>query len=292
MINKILNSKTKVIFAYSLFCLGMLTLVTNCDPDETQTVTNFDNLTMQDEFDGTSLNENIWTPVDAAALLGNGSLQYYTSRPENLKVEDGMLQITANQESFEGSNYTSARIETKISEGQGFEQQYGRFEARMKLPFGKGMWPAFWLLGNQCEENDEFGAINWPDCGEIDIVENGGSNPTVISGAVHGPGYSGGDPILKKYTFENSRADEFHVYGIEWGPGYINFYVDDVLYNQITPETLEEEGVDRANWVFDNGPYYIIINLAVGGAFDGNPDANTVFPQTMLVDYVRVYSAD
>jgi len=173
-----------------------------------------------------------------------------------------------------------------VNEDKGFEQKYGRFEARMKLPFGKGMWPAFWLLGNQCVENTEFGAINWPNCGEIDIMENGGSLPTIVQGAVHGPGYSGGNPVKKAYTFENSRADEFHIYGIEWGPEYINFYVDDVLYNQITPEDVPGE------WVFDNGPFYIIINLAIGGGFDGDPNENTVFPQEMLVDYVRVYSAN
>jgi len=159
-----------------------------------------------------------------------------------------------------------------------FEQQYGRFEARIRLPYGKGMWPAFWLLGSNIDQ------VGWPQCGEIDVMENGGSKPTIVSSAVHGPGYNGGQAIFKEYDFENERVDtEFHVYGIEWGPRYINFYVDDALYNTITPDDVTGE------WVFDNGPFYILLNLAVGGVFDGPPNDETVFPQTMVVDYVRVY---
>ena len=147
----------------------------------------------------------------------------------------------------------------------------------MQLPWGQGMWPAFWLLGSNIDD------VGWPNCGEIDIMENRGSEPTLISSAIHGPGYSGGNPILKSYDLEDSRFDnEFHIFGIEWGPEYINFYVDDVLYNQITPN--DAPGI----WVFDQ-PFFIIINLAVGGNYGGPPNADTVFPQTLLVDYVRVY---
>ena len=232
---------------------------------------------MQDEFDVNGApNAAMWTYDIGTGVngWGNNELQYYTDRAENVVVEDGMLKITAIQEDFEGSAYTSARLLTKGL----FEQQYGRFEARMKLPFGKGMWPAFWLLGSNIDE------IGWPFCGEIDVMENGGSKPTIISGAVHGPDYNAGNAIFKKYEFEDSRVDsEFHIYGIEWGPGYINFYVDDVLYNQITPSDV------TGDWVFDNGPFFIIINLAVGGVFDGNPNEDTIFPQSMYVDYVRIY---
>ena len=282
MINK--NSKIKIIrnITYSILCFAVFFLITNCDPDETQKVTNFNNLVMQDEFDGTTLNLAVWAPVDAPALLGNGSLQYYTSRSENLKVEDGMLHIIAREESFEGLNYTSARIETNGL----FEQKYGRFEARIQLPWSQGLWPAFWLLGNQCQENSEFGAINWPNCGEIDIMENRGDEPTLINGSVHGPGYSGGEAITKAHELDGDRFDTgFHTFGIEWGEGYINYYVDNVLYNQITPADVTGE------WVF-NDEFYIIMNVAVGGGYAGAPDASTVFPQEMLVDYVRVYSAD
>jgi len=272
--------KEKTFIKYILFSLLIVILVTNCNQDDTQEVAEFKNLSMHDEFDVDGApNSDIWTYNIGTGDngWGNGELQYYTDRSENIVVEDNMLKITARQESFEGSGYTSARILTKGL----FEQQYGRFEARMKLPYGKGMWPAFWLLGSNIDE------VSWPFCGEIDVMENGGSKPTIVSGSVHGPGYNAGNAITKTYEFNNSRVDsEFHIYGIEWGPNYINYYVDDVLYNQITPADV------TGDWVFNNGQFFIIINLAVGGAFDGNPNADTVFPQTMYVDYVRVYSAD
>lgn len=264
--------------------LGLITLclvIISCSNDDyTQTVTTLNNLVMQDEFDEDGApNPDLWsydigTGADQGLNgWGNNELQYYTDRPENVIVEDGMLKITALQESFEGSSYTSARILTKGK----YAKKYGRFEARMQLPWGQGMWPAFWLIGENIDD------VRWPNCGEIDIMENRGSEPTLISGALHGPGYSGGNAILRPYDFKDERVDTaFHVYGIEWGSDYINFYVDDVLYSQITPDDV------TGNWVFDQ-PFYIIINVAVGGNFGGPPNADTVFPQTMLVDYVRVY---
>ena len=259
--------------------LGLITLcfvVISCSSDETQTVTTLDQLVMQDEFDiDGALNSELWTYNIGTGNdgWGNNELQYYTDRPENIVAENGMLKITARQESFEGSSYTSARI---LTQGK-FEQKYGRFEARMQLPWGQGMWPAFWLLGSNIDD------VNWPNCGEIDIMENRGSEPTLVSSALHGPGYSGGNPILKAYELVDSRFDnEFHIFGIEWAPNYINFYVDDVLYNQITPSDAS------GDWVFDQ-PFFIIINLAVGGNFGGPPNENTVFPQSLLVDYIRVY---
>ncbi|OEK08972.1 glycosyl hydrolase family 16 [Flavivirga aquatica] len=251
-----------------------------CDTDETQTVITINNLVMQDNFDTDGApNPAIWGfdigtgDANTGAGWGNNELQYYTDRSENVKVEGGMLHITATQESFEGSGYTSARILTKGK----FEQAYGRFEARIQLPWGQGIWPAFWLLGNNCDD------VVWPQCGEIDIMEFRGQEPTVNNGTLHGPGYSAGESITKSYTLTNDRFDTgFHIFGIEWGVGYINFYVDDVLYNQITPEDVPGE------WVYDH-PFYIIMNVAVGGNFVGSPNAETVFPQTMLVDYVRVY---
>jgi len=284
MINKNLNIKiiSKAIFGLLFFAVFFL--ITNCDPDETQDVTNFKLLVLEDEFNGTELNPDVWAPVDAPALLGNGSLQYYTSRPENILVEDGMLKIIARQEAFEGSAYTSGRIETNGL----FEKKYGRFEARIKMPWGQGIWPAFWMLGSDCEENSEFGAIGWPDCGEIDIVEVRGQQPTIVNGSIHGPGYNGESAVTKIYDLVDDRVDtDFHIYGVEWGEGYINFYVDDVLYNQIKSDDEKVTG----EWVFDN-PFYMILNLAVGGGFSGAPNADTVFPQTMYIDYVRVYTEE
>ena len=257
--------------------VALALLCISCKTDETQTVTTFTNLIFEDNFDTDG-------PIDAASWniemgtgengWGNNELQYYTDRPENIKVEGGMLHITALQESFQGAAYTSARITTKGK----LEQQYGRFEARMQLPWGRGVWPAFWLLGSNIDE------VSWPQCGEIDIMEYRGQNPSTLIGTVHGPGYSAGESVSKEYNLDADRFDTgFHIFGIEWGPDYINFYVDDVLYNQITPEDVDGE------WVYDH-PFFILLNVAVGGNSVGPPNANTVFPQTLLVDYVRVYS--
>jgi len=264
----------------SLFLALPLFVISSCSSDEKQTVAQFTELVMQDEFttDGAP-NSTIWTydlgtgNSDTGAGWGNNELQSYTNRTENVKVENGYLLITAKKESFNGASYTSARLTTKGL----FEQTYGRFEARIRLPYGQGIWPAFWLLGGNCDE------VTWPQCGEIDIMEYRGQEPTKVLGSVHGPGYSGANAITKSYSLLNDRFDTgFHIFGIEWGPDYINYYVDDVLYNQITPSNVKGE------WVFDH-PFYIIINLAVGGNFVGAPNSETVFPQTMLVDYVRVY---
>ncbi|QBA64731.1 glycoside hydrolase family 16 protein [Muriicola soli] len=273
------NSGNKFCSFFGLMLSGLLLVGTGCATDDTQTVVNFDQLTMQDEFDVDGApDSSIWGYDIGTGQngWGNNELQYYTDRPENVTINNGVLVITARQESFEGSNYTSARLITK---GR-FEQTYGRFEARIRTPYGKGIWPAFWMLGVE-ETPSEI----WPFIGEIDIMEMRGQEPTKLIGSLHGPGYSAGEAISKEYIFENDRLDTgFHIYGIEWGPDYVNFYVDDVLYNQITPEDLPE----GSDWVFDND-FYILMNVAVGGTFVGSPDAETVFPQTMLVDYVRVY---
>jgi beta-glucanase (GH16 family) len=255
------------------FCA--LNLFTSCEVDETQTVVTLTELSMQDEFDGNSLNSGVWNYDLGTGNngWGNNELQYYTDRPDNIKVEDGMLHITARQESYMGAGYTSARINTQGK----FTQQYGRFEARIQLPWGQGIWPAFWILGSNISD------VGWPQCGEIDIMEYRGQAPTISVGTVHGPGYSGGQSVGKIFQLDADRFDSgFHIFGIEWGPTFINFYVDDVLYNQITPDDVD------GSWVFDHD-FFIIMNLAVGGGFVGPPNDKTVFPQTMLVDYVRVY---
>jgi len=175
-------------------------------------------------------------------------------------------------------DYTSARMTTKGL----FEQAYGRFEARLKIPRGQGIWPAFWLLGN------DFGKIGWPACGEIDIMENIGKEPSTIHGSMHGPGYSGDDDFTSVYKLPGgvNFFDGFHVFAIEWEPGSVRFFVDQELYAKLTPSRLPS----GMKWVFDH-PFYIILNVAVGGDWPGPPDSTTVFPQVMLVDYVRVYKA-
>ena len=275
--NKTIKYKlyTKALLPMSFLMVAVLVFM-GCSTDETQQVTNFTELTLSEEFDTEGApNSAIWSYDIGTGEngWGNNELQYYTDRPENVTVQNGILIINAKKEDFNGSSYTSARLVTKGK----FEQAYGRFEARMRLPFGQGIWPAFWLLGANIDE------VGWPNCGEIDIMEYRGQNPTTLIGTVHGPGYSAGESISKSYNLVNDRFDTgFHIFGIEWGPEYINYYVDDVLYNQITPDDVTGE------WVF-NHPFYIIINMAVGGNFVGSPNTETTFPQTLLVDYVRVY---
>ncbi len=269
-------SPAHLLLMFSIVLLGL----SGCEGDETQTVATFNRLVVEEEFNADGpLDESKWNAdlgignSISGDGWGNNELQYYTDRPENLKIQDGLLHITAHRENYMGASYTSARINSLAK----IEQTYGRFEAKIQLPWGQGLWPAFWLLGTNIEE------VGWPECGEIDIMEYRGQNPSILLGSVHGPGYFAGESVGKEYVLEQDRFDTgFHVFGIEWGPEYINYYVDDVLYNQITPEDVD------GDWVFD-GPVYIILNLAVGGDFVGAPNATTVFPQTMLVDYVRVY---
>jgi beta-glucanase (GH16 family) len=243
-------------------------------------------LVWSDEFngpDGSRPDAARWNFEVGGNGWGNQELQYYTSRPENSFVRGGNLVIQALKESFTGPdhvtrNYTSARMTT-----QGlFEQAYGRFEARLKIPRGQGIWPAFWLLGN------DFGKIGWPACGEIDIMENIGKEPSTTHGSMHGPGYSGDFDFTSVYKLPGGVHffDDFHVFAIEWEPGIVRFFVDQELYATFTPSRLPA----GMKWVFDH-PFFIVLNVAAGGVWPGPPDSNTVFPQAMLVDYVRVYRA-
>jgi beta-glucanase (GH16 family) len=241
-------------------------------------------LVWSDEFNqpnGSALDASKWVVEVGGQGWGNRELEYYTSRPENLFIRDGALVIEARRENFAIpggpiQHYTSARLKTA---GR-FSQQYGRFEARIKIPSGQGMWPAFWMLGDDIDE------VAWPACGEIDIMENIGKEPSTIHGSLHGPGYIGDAGIQAPYTLPGKRrfADDFHVFAVEWEPEAIRFYVDDDLYVTRTRADLHPGW----KWVFDH-PFFLLLNLAVGGSWPGNPDATTVFPQYMLVDYVRVY---
>lgn len=230
-------------------------------------------LTWQDEFTEPELDLTRWTPEVGGHGWGNAESQFYTDRPENAFIEDGKLVIHVLKESYQGKRFTSARLITKDN----FTQQYGRFEARIQIPTGQGIWPAFWMLGNNIDE------VGWPQCGEIDILENIGSEPSLVHGTIHGPGYSGANGIGKPFSIASGRfTDDFHVFAVEWEPEEIRWYVDDVLYNTITPDTVPGE------WVYDH-PFFMILNVAVGGYWPGYPDDTTTFPQRMTVDYVRVY---
>jgi beta-glucanase (GH16 family) len=241
-------------------------------------------LTWSDEFsgpNGSSPDPAKWSFETGGSGYGNNELETYTDRPANVQQKDGNLVITARREDFTGSdniarNYTSGRIRTLGH----FAQAYGRFEARIKLPVGKGIWPAFWLLG------DDISTAQWPNCGEIDILETIGAPDTMYS-TLHGPGYSGAHGISAKYQLPSGEAVDtaFHTYAVEWTPNDIKFYLDNHLITERTPADLPAE----TTWVYDH-PFFIILNFAVGGYWPGNPDATTAFPQQMLVDYVRVYS--
>jgi beta-glucanase (GH16 family) len=238
-------------------------------------------LTWSDEFntaDNSALDESKWTFEigDGYGGWGNGELEYYTDRLKNACINKGFLVITVLKETYEEYwDYTSARLKTKGK----FEQTYGRFEARIKLPYSQGLWPAFWLLGNNFEQ------VGWPKCGEIDIMENSGKNPNKLSGTIHGPGYSGALGLGDSYLSSAKLSDDYHIYALEWEPDAIRWYFDDKLYQTRTPNDL----ADKTRWVFDH-PFFIILNVAVGGYFPGNPDETSVFPQQMAVDYIRVYS--
>lgn len=241
-------------------------------------------LTWSDEFNGpdnSAIDPRKWTQEVGGNGWGNRELEYYTARKSNARIQNGALVITALKETYKGADgveraYTSARLMTKNK----FAQKYGRFEARLKIPYGQGIWPAFWLLG------DDIDAVGWPACGEIDVMENIGREPDVVHGTIHGPDYSGGRSIGVPYKLPNNArfADDYHVYAIEWEPQALRFYVDKQLYKTTTPADLPK----GAKWVYDH-PFFLLLNLAVGGDWPGVPDATTLFPQDMRVDYVRVY---
>lgn len=233
-------------------------------------------LIWEDEFEGemgTQPDSNVWK-YDIGTDWGNQQLEFDTDEVENVYLDgEGNLVITAIQESYQGYSFTSGRIKTEDN----FEFQYGRIEGRMKLPTGPGLWPAFWMLGN------DISTIGWPQCGEIDIMEYRGQEPSKIHGSVHGPGYSGGNPVTSDYSLTNDRFNTgFHVFSIEWGEDFIAFFVDGNLYQTITPDDVSGE------WVF-NHPYFILVNLAVGGTFVGPPNQQTIFPQSLIVDYIKVF---
>ena len=241
-------------------------------------------LTWSDEFEGvngSAPDPAKWTLETGGHGWGNDELEYYTSRPQNVYQHDGSLVIKAVAEKYTGPDgvtrdYTSARLKTFGK----FAQAYGRFEARIKIPYGQGTWPAFWMLG---EDIDKAG---WPACGEIDIMENVGKEPGMVHGTIHGPGYSGEKGIGAPYTVSGKQkfADDFHLFAVEWEPAVIRFYVDKDLYATVIPADLPK----GSKWVYDH-PFFLLLNVAVGGDWPGSPDPTTTFPQTMLVDYVRVY---
>lgn len=267
--------------AFGFFPLLLITMAA-CESHDGQKIdTKYNTLVWSDDFNGTAgslpdAGKWVFDIGTGTNGWGNNELQTYTNRPENASLDGkGNLVITARKESFGSSAYTSARIKTKGI----LEQKYGRFEARLISPYSQGLWPAFWMLGNDID------AVGWPLCGEIDIMEIKGQAPSTMSSALHGPGYSGANPILNSYTLINNRFDtDFHVFAAEWDENKIDFFVDGYLFKRVSKSDVEAKG----KWVYDH-PFFLILNVAVGGGFPGNPNSSSVFPQTMTIDYVRVY---
>ena len=237
-------------------------LCTNClAPD-----TDIWELSWSDEFDGTSLDLNTWTHEFGASGWGNNELQNYTSHPGNLSVADGMLTISARQNS--PGNYTSARIITNNK----VELKYGKIEGRIKVPTGQGIWPAFWMLGAN------FESVSWPDCGEIDIMEHVNNEPLTNS-AIH---WQNGGHTYRTNSIPYER-NVFHTYGAIWDESSITFTIDDIPF-----WTRTFTASDNSIPIFQRD-FFFILNIAVGGNWPGNPDGTTVFPANMDVDYIRVY---
>jgi len=230
-------------------------------------------LVWSDEFDGNAIDRSSWTFDLGGGGWGNGESEAYTDRPENARVEDGCLVIEARREKYMGSYYTSARLKTAGLKNFG----YGRIEARMKVPAGKGLWPAFWMLGS------DFPPKGWPACGEIDIVECIGRDPNVVYGTAHGPGYSGSLGPQGRVVLDADVSQDFHVFAIERDKDHIRWLCDGAQY------FILSRGDQGANeWVFDKD-FSVILNLAVGGHWPGPVALDTPFPAKLLVDYVRAY---
>ena len=270
------------------FLLIVACLVAVCCSPGIQAQKEYAKMTFNDEFAGkagAAVDVSKWTAEIGGKGWGNQELQYYTNSTENafldgagnLVIKVAKLTPPLKLECWYGPcQYTSARLITKGK----FEQKYGTFEARIKIPRGQGMWSAFWMLGNDIDK------VSWPQCGEIDIMENIGKEPKTVHGTIHGPGYAGDKGIgaasglSKNQTF----ADDFHVYSTEWSENKIRFFVDGKRYKTITPTDLPP----GTKWVYDH-PFFLLLNFAIGGPWGGNPGATSVFPQEMVIDYVRVY---
>ncbi|MBF0695463.1 MAG: glycoside hydrolase family 16 protein [Flavobacterium sp.] len=228
-------------------------------------------LIWSDEFDGAQLDSKSWNVEIGDGCpncgWGNAERQLYTD--ENHRVSGGMLTITAKKE---GEKYSSARISTKGKR----EFRYGRFEARAKLPVGHGIWPAFWMLGSNISK------VGWPKCGEIDILEYVGREPDMVFTSLHTQDSHGNTVNTKKSRFENIE-EGFHVFAAEWTKEKIDFYVDEKLVYTFNPKDRSEDV-----WPFDQ-PFYLLVNMAIGGNFGGPDVDDSIFPQEFVIDYIRVY---
>jgi beta-glucanase (GH16 family) len=236
------------------------------------------NIVWSDEFDGSAINTNIWTYDTGGGGWGNNELENYTSRTNNAFVTNGLLHIVGRQETLDSSSYTSARMK---SEGL-FSFTYGRLEWRAQLPYGVGLWPALWMLGTN------INSIKWPSCGEIDVMENTGTNSFMAQSSIH---YGGDGTAVYKF-FDGGAVTNFHTYTLDWTTNALLFYVDGHLFE--TQSGAWGNGDGASPFPF-NQPFFLVMNMAIGGNYVGNPpetniNAGTIFPAEVLVDYVRIYN--
>ena len=248
-------------------------------------------LVWSDEFEGDSgsfVDTTKWRPDTADGCQmgicgwGNQEKQYYTASTANISLNGrGQLMITARPAPagmscyYGPCRYTSGKITTRDK----FFAEPGMVEARLKLPTGQGLWPAFWMLG------EGWPTTPWPQCGELDIMENKGSQPATTSSAIHGPGYSGATPLAHATTrSQGPFHEDFHTFAVAWNASQIRFFIDGEMHYWVSRGDVERFGP----WVFDKR-FFPILNLAVGGHFDGDPQSDAILPATMLVDYVRAY---
>ena len=287
------QTKSQWDFGESLlfFAMAFLAFTTGCaetkfKPLPVTESTNGWKLVWHDEFDGPAgagIDTNKWT-AETGAGRANQEWEFYTNDRNNVILDGhGHLDIIALKSPtntfktrFGTGAYSSARFNTMNK----FSVKYGRIEARIKVPAGQGMWPAFWMMG------EDIATAHWPACGEVDIMENLGREPDTVHGTIHGPGYSGNQGLSGLFRLKNQErfADNFHVFSVEWETNEIRWYVDGQFYERRTPADLPA----GKQWVY-NKPFFLLLNLAVGGRWPGNPDETTKFPAVMAVDYVRVY---
>jgi beta-glucanase (GH16 family) len=250
-----------------VFCALAVVILCSCKSQDLQ-------LVWEENFDGTDLNETIWNFEEGDGCpdlcgWGNNEKQIYTRTNHSLK--NGLLTITAK---YKDSVYTATRITTKNK----FEFQYGKIETRAKLSVGKGVWPAFWLLGTNIDE------VGWPKCGEIDILEYVGREPNMVFTSVHTQ-KSYGNTINTMKTKIDSIEEGFHLYSAHWTKDKIEFFVDEKLVYRFSPEKKSDD-----IWPFDQ-PFFIIINQAIGGNFGGPEVDDSIFPKEFIIDYIKVYNS-
>ncbi|MFF2908906.1 family 16 glycosylhydrolase [Paenibacillus sp. NPDC057934] len=239
-------------------------------------------LVLEENFDQPVLNSKLWSYVQGGGGYGNEELQNYTDRTMNVRINEGKLIIEAHEEAYGSDPYTSGKIITKNQ----FSFQYGKVEIRARLPKGQGIWPAFWMM-----PEDEKLYRGWPSCGEIDIMEMIGHQPGTVYGTIHyghPHTYTSGE-----YTLNNGAAfsEDFHLFSLEWSEREIAWYVDNQEYSRLN-EWHSSPGGERLPFPAPfNAPFYLQVNLAVGGRWPGYPDDSTVFPQQLVVDYIKVYQS-